>query len=41
VVPRMLGWDKARSKARAAELMDMVASSSSAEGVPSVWRQTW
>jgi osmoprotectant transport system ATP-binding protein len=25
VVPRMLGWDKARSKARAAELMDMVA----------------
>lgn len=25
VVPRMLGWDKARCKARAAELMDMVA----------------
>ncbi|WNN50269.1 osmoprotectant ABC transporter ATP-binding protein OsmV [Siccibacter colletis] len=25
VVPRMLGWDKARCKARAAELMEMVA----------------
>lgn len=25
VVPRMLGWDKARYQARAAELMDMVA----------------
>ena len=25
VVPRMLGWDKARCKRRAEELMDMVA----------------
>ncbi|UJL40166.1 hypothetical protein JRY29_00125 [Salmonella enterica subsp. enterica serovar Kentucky] len=25
VVPRMLGWDKARCKQRAEELMDMVA----------------